>query len=379
MGPYNKPKNKDTSFIDASGAGASAGRTDELANQVGETRGAITSDIKELGDKFSSNQLKVEAKNVGRELASGAQEVVVDKAIEVKDAVVDKAIEVKDVVVDKAIEVKDIVVDKATEIKDVIVEKTAEVTDAAAEKLDEAKLAVYETLDQAGETAARWSGATLRFAKSNAVPLVLIGLGATWLIGNSTRTTRTSVPRPSAPTVRTRRYEQADLSIAGDGFGEDRVAWDSLASERNSPDYKATTASSLRASSKSMESKSIDSKSIDSKSTESRSSALLHGADDLMQRGKQLARREATAARAKLVRAKDASLDYAEANPLAVALAALTLGVGVGVLLPTTEPEERLLRPARQKFERLVGDAREVASDVVEIAKETANESMARA
>lgn len=100
--------------------------------------------------------------------------------------------------------------------------------------------------------------------------------------------------------------------------------------------------------------------------------------DALVQRGKRQAVKGARIARESLSRAKDASLDFVDANPLAVALGTLALGVGVGLLLPTSEREERLLAPTRAKFDRLIGDAREVATDVVEMAKETANESMAR-
>jgi hypothetical protein len=219
-------------------------------------------------------------------------------------------------------EVKGAVADKAVEVKDAIADKTAEATDAAAEKLGEAKLAVSEALDDAGSLASRWGRGGWHFTTANAVPLALVGLGASWMIMNNRR----------APQPRAARYqpESAEPELY-------------LGAPNDDEEPQASREASA-----------------------------------LIQRGKRQAGKGARVARERLSRARDASLDFVDANPLVMALGTLALGVGVGLLLPTTEREERLLAPTRAKFARLMGDAREVATDVVEMAKETANETMAR-
>lgn len=320
MEPYNKPQ-----------ADPSAR---ELAGQVGQTRSAITSDIRELGDKLSPSQLKEEAKGVAKDFALGAKEVVVDKAIEVKDAVVDKAVEVKDAIVDK----------------------TAEVAQATAEKFDEAKEAVSEALDDAGETAARIGRATWRFTSANAVPLALVGIGAGWMIANNRasrpqRVERFDMPRRSELAARRSALPAEPLELTDAEYDEPAFAGNgSRATKRT-------------------------------RERQQRGSVRPHArreVDDLIQQGKDSATRGAEMARNGFVRAKEASRDFAEANPLALAMATLALGLGVGLLLPATDPETKLLAPAREKFDRMIGDARDAASDVVEIAKETANESISR-
>lgn len=351
MGQSNKPYNKDSSF-----AGSSTGTTpskspgtpstNELANQVGETRSAISSDIKELGDKFNTDQLKQEAKSAGKEFASGAQEVVIDKAIEVKDAIVEKTVEVKDAIVEKTVEVKD-----------AIVQKTAEATDATVEKLGEAKQAVTEALDDAGIVASRWGRASWRFTTANAFPLALFGLGASWMIMNARRAPKPE-PRRSKP-----QATQSELYIGA--HSDDVDQWDPLDAPAEPSEY-AGNGRRRQPPKKQRELR-----------TEGKTLAL-PDPEALIERGKQQAKKGAQVARESLSRAKDVSLDFVDANPLAVAFGTLALGVGVGLLLPTSEREERLLAPTRQKLEALIGDAREVATDVVELAKETANETMAR-
>lgn len=56
-----------------------------------------------------------------------------------------------------------------------------------------------------------------------------------------------------------------------------------------------------------------------------------------------------------LARVKNASRDFVDANRRVMAIGALALGVGVGLLLP----EDRVLAPTRQRFEAPMGDARE--------------------
>jgi hypothetical protein len=341
MAPSNRPTNKDfnltnpdASITTSTGLGTAASKSTPsssgLASQSGETRSDATSDIKELGGKFNIDQTKQEDKSAGKELATGAQAVVVDKAIEVKDAVIDKAVEVKDAIVDTA----------------------TEAAEVAVEKLGEAKQAVTETLDNAGNIASRWDRASWRFTTANALPLALVGLGASWMIMSNRR----------SPTPKLRRLElqrrQPGLYVGGPD--QDVDLWDPRGGDSDQGEH--TGYGRGRAQNAKQRGQSLARRDTDA----------------LMQRGKRQAVKGARVARESLSRARDASLDFMDANPLAVAVGTLALGVGVGLLLPTTEREERLLAPTREKFERLMGDAREVATDVVEIAKETASETMAR-
>jgi ElaB/YqjD/DUF883 family membrane-anchored ribosome-binding protein len=83
-------------------------------------------------------------------------------------------------------------------------------------------------------------------------------------------------------------------------------------------------------------------------------------------------------ARERLHRAQLRTRDFAEENPLAVGAIAIAAGVGVGLLLPATQPENRLMGDTR---DRLVGDARgllqearETGSRVGQSAREAAQE-----
>jgi ElaB/YqjD/DUF883 family membrane-anchored ribosome-binding protein len=83
-------------------------------------------------------------------------------------------------------------------------------------------------------------------------------------------------------------------------------------------------------------------------------------------------------ARERVRRAQLRTRDFADENPLAVGAIAIAAGVGVGLLLPTTRPENRLMGQAR---DRLVGDARDLIGEaraagdrVTQKARETAQE-----
>ena len=78
----------------------------------------------------------------------------------------------------------------------------------------------------------------------------------------------------------------------------------------------------------------------------------------------------------KFKRAGLVSRDFVEANPLLVTMAVLATGLGVGLLLPSTDREDQLLAPSRAKFQRLIGDVKDAAINVAQVAKETANESV---
>jgi ElaB/YqjD/DUF883 family membrane-anchored ribosome-binding protein len=83
-------------------------------------------------------------------------------------------------------------------------------------------------------------------------------------------------------------------------------------------------------------------------------------------------------ARAKLAQAQSRTVDFAEENPLAVGALAIAAGVGIGLLLPISKPESRLMGSAR---DRLIGDARgllhearDAGNRIGQKAKETAEE-----
>jgi len=75
--------------------------------------------------------------------------------------------------------------------------------------------------------------------------------------------------------------------------------------------------------------------------------------------------------------------DFADENPLLVGAIAVAAGVGVGLLLPTTQPENRLLGETRDRWlgdaKGLLGDARGVLDEARAAARDTAGQVGQRA
>lgn len=317
----------------------------ELENEIGATRSAISSDIKALNEKFTPAAIKDQAKDAVGSAIGGA-----------KDAAIEQATEIKDVVVDKAIEVKDAVVEKATEIKDV-----------AVEKMGEAKDIVVDTMENVGDGAMRAGAATWRFTKANAVPLALIGVSAGWMIANSRRSNGSQLERPySSDRPQASWDDDTDAAYSGRAGARPRRRPASRLEER-SPAANDPT--------------------VQSGQQKSKSSRMADGARDMMDKaGDALVSAEHKVADSasrstayvsdKFQRAGTATRDFAVANPLLMAMATLAAGVGIGMLLPSTERETKLLGPSRAKFQNLIGDVREAATDVAQVAKDTASESM---
>jgi ElaB/YqjD/DUF883 family membrane-anchored ribosome-binding protein len=333
----------------------------ELENDIGDTRNAISGDIKALNDKFSTANVKEQAKD----MLGG-----------VKDAALEQAVEIKDVVVDKAVEVKDAVVDKAVEMKDV-----------AADKIVEAKDAVVETMQDVGDQAQRVGSATWRFTKANAVPLALLGVGAGLLISNTRRSSRDDE----------RYYGADDEDVWEDAeFAADGTTPRTPVRRRVLTNGGARSLASARAN----RNASMTKQTTAGKS--SRARGLTNGAGDGLERAEhaiaETASRSADYVQDKASRSADyvqdkasrsvvyvqdklrsagtSTRDFAAENPLLVAFATLAAGVGIGMLLPGTERENRLLRPSREKFSHLIGDVREAATDVAQVAKDTASDSL---
>jgi hypothetical protein len=323
----------------------------ELEKDVQETRSAITSDIKSLNEKLSPAHIKEEAKGAVMNAAQSAA--------------------------DKASEVKDVIVDKASEVKDVVVEKAVEVKDVAAEKLSQAKDTVMDTVEDVEEQARRIGSATWQFTAANAVPLALIGVGAGWLIANRRKGSSRDAydedygyegefDQPAGYTT----TPSARAGVAGTLPSERSRVSASARAPR-----KAARAAVSRAGDRAQDLAGDGARRI----TESASDGarrIAESASDGARRIAESASRSAERMKDGLRRAGERTRTFADENPLAVAMAALVAGVGVGLALPSTEREARLLRPARAKLDSWIGEARSAASDVAQTAKDTASESL---
>lgn len=316
----------------------------EIEAAIGETRNALTDDIKALSDKTSPAHLKQEAKQA----LKNAKDNLVDKAVE-KGAVA------KDVVVDRALEIKDIAVEKATEAKDLAVAKAQEAADVIAETADEV---ATQTRD-IGRVA--W-----QFTVDNAVPLGLIGLGAGLLLTNQRKSQRLAEASwdEDDDFDWPEDYPADNLAFAADVEPPARVRSLATAPQRRrkpAPSALKKAGTRLRQSSKSAYDKAEQ------------------GLEDAENRLVDSAARGRDIVQDKLRSVSRASRDFAEANPLALAFGTLLAGVGVGLLLPSTSREDTLLRPARARIRGALGDARRVAEDVSNVAKETIRDGVATA
>lgn len=309
----------------------------EIEADIGETRKAITDDIKALGDKVSPANLKQEAKNALGDAKDAAAEKI--------SQVADKAAEVKDVAMDKAAEMKDVALQKAEQLKDATVEKTQQVAEAASETFQE----VSEQTRRAGRRA--W-----RFTTDNAVPLTLIGVGAGLLIANQRR--ESAWRRPEYPA-----FELEDDM----DYPSDNAAF--YTDQPHAP-RRRRLASRAPAS-------------ATGTSSGNGGANLAQRAGQRLDRAEhQLAERAAQgrdAVQNTLSRARRASVDFAEANPWAVFLGTLAAGIGVGLLLPSTAREDQLLGPSREKLRGVMNDARGTMRQVGRVAKQTAQDTVATA
>lgn len=284
----------------------------EIEADIGQTRNALSEDIKALGDKISPANIKHEAKQA----LNDAKDATVEKAGQLKDAAIEKAAELKDVAVDKA-------------------QQAAEVAS--------------EAIDDVSREARRAGEALSNFAAGNAVPLALIAIGAGWLFANRGR-----------PRV-----------YSGDDELEDDVIYDARSTRRGPRTNGPKRGALKRAGDNVKEARSRASSKLEAgyeaagETIEQAEHALARGVN----RGRDIVTDSVS-------RARQATSDFAHENPLAVAFGSLLAGVGVGLLLPTSAGENRLLAPGRARIRRLVGDARETAREVGSAARSTARDTV---
>ncbi len=258
-------------------------RPAEIEAEIGETRSKISENLSALGEKLTPENVKENIKEEAKQVVSNVKE-------------------------------------------------------AASEKVQQVKDEVRERARYAGDTA-------LDFARHNAAPLALVGIGLGWLM----------VSRRNGNGWRRRGWRSAPASepIARHGDVEEYYL-DQSALEQEGPGEKiARGAQRLKR----------------------RAEQKMHeGADRARElRGQAEGKFERIRGQAegRLEQIKERSRHFADENPLAVGALAMAAGVGVGLLVPHTRREDEWLGPTR---DRLLGEARGAAQDIRHTIEETAHE-----
>jgi ElaB/YqjD/DUF883 family membrane-anchored ribosome-binding protein len=278
-------------------------RSDGLATKVDEARGAVSNDIKALGEKLNVSHLKDEATN----------------------AIVDA---------------KDAMVDKLVDVKDSAVEKLSDAKNATVETLSDAKDAAVEMAHDAGEQVKELGSVTLDFARANAMPLALIGIGAGWLVSSLLERSSSNATGPNA---RTDRAKRARISARPRSRAVDR--------DERTPD---------------------DERDLHPGRISGSAADIAAIAKNKGQQLTEKAKRGAASVKAGVKRAGTASLEYADGNPLAIAAVSVAAGVGIGMLLPSTSYENRWFGARR---DQLFGEARETAQGLGNVVRDTVQET----
>lgn len=345
--------------------------TEATEVNIERTRAAIQQDIKAIGEKFSAEEIKQQAKGVLADAkAEGATMIRETK---------DKAI---DVVRSAGDSVRRTAHDAAHEIG----MRSRQVGDMTA---DYAR--------RGGRYALRAGEATGDFVADNAIPLSLIGLGVGWLALSLRR--QRAIERGGEFSYRgyeyagyEEDYPGADDFSVSEGQIRPRSRTHQLAGEAR--DRVGAVAHSAR--------EQVEGAAHSARErVEGAAHEVADSARDLAQRARErvgsvadTAREQVSAlaqraghgvdvartrvtetashlsdqaaalrheARERMQRAQLRTRDFADENPLAVGAIAVAAGVGIGLLLPATQPENRLMGQTR---DRLVGDARDLLREV---------------
>jgi hypothetical protein len=211
--------------------------------------------------------------------------------------------------------------------RDVTRKKMARARDRAIEGAEHRARAVADTTVRTG----RRVGETL---SDNPIPAAMVGIGAGWLLWNTLRPERERLAERVAETETGRELSQRAEEARERARERSSSMRERLGSATTSVRYRA------RAS-----------------------------AETARERGVEIAERGGDQAR----RTWDRTSEGFDANPLAFGVAALVIGAGLGMMLPHTQREDRLLGARR---EQVVDRARRSAEEAKEVAIHSAQEGM---
>lgn len=277
---------------------------EQLREDIARTRSALSQDVAALGERLSPENLKESAKQVFHEAKDVAREGAKNVMRDAKDAAVESLRHAKD---------------------------------HALDSISETYHDVSRRMQDAG-------GSTALFVSTHAIPLSLVGLGLGWLA--------LSVSHSRRQLLRGDYGEEEDYASGAGSydFGHEDVGGRARHAVGAARERAAGVA-------------------------ERASSAVSNGREQLRERAgevrHQVARRAADVRRRTtelghraydgIGRAGGRARDFGAENPLTVGLLVLAAGVGVGMLLPSSQRENRLLGGTRDRWAR---DARRTASEL---------------
>jgi len=286
---------------------------DRIEAQIGVTRSKISEDLRAIGYKLTPEHVKHELKEEARHMVGNAKDAAVNKLRNKKDAAMES---------------------------------------------------VRENMNEVGDRARRAGGATVHFARDNAVPLALIGAGLAWLLA-SRRSGRVSED------WRTRRY------AAGGVYGEDYGAEYRDEDIEYIDDLEPEQGRLREGVGRVKERVGSVASNVEHRAHELREQAgervqrVKERANERLHQGADRARELSRNARYRARDYGERSREFAHESPLAVGAIAIATGIGVGMLLPETRKERELLGPTR---DRLMSEAKDTAQQLKSTVKDTARE-----
>jgi len=296
------------------------GSARELEAEIDQTRNAISGDLRTLGERLDPAHLKEEAKEV-------------------------------------IVEAKNVAVETLHEAKNVA-------TSAFREAKDTAMSAVNEQVEGLRENVRVAEREAMSFLRANAVPLALLGIGVSWLVANRKSRERRWDGHDRGdrdwaypPEPRRRFLDDGRHRASGVAEGAREAAGNATDRAASWVEEKGQQARGAV----------DDVRGYARRELEHAGQSARHAGERISEtagRAQDYAGRE-------LRHARDYGRHMADAHPLAIGAAAIAAGIGVGLVLPSTPPEQRLLGETK---ERLFEDAKGAARDLAHTAKHTARE-----
>jgi len=304
---------------------------DRLEAQIDVTRNKISEDLRAIGDKLSPENVKHELKEEAKQMVSNAKDNVVNKLRDTKDAAVDT---------------------------------------------------MSATMGDVGEKARRAGDSTLSFARDNAAPLALIGLGLGWLLVSRRRSSEDWRMRQYGAEWGDEYYPEytdADIEYLDDGTPNRGRVRRGLGRARQRAQSVAANAQHRASELRQQAGEKVQHVREQAGETvqhvrEQAGETVQHVREAAQQRWHEGAERARELGRTAQHRVRDASVrgrEYAHESPLTVGAIAMATGIGVGLLLPATQKERQVLGPAR---DRLVDEAKQAAEQIKSTVKDTARE-----